>query len=337
MISGGNLTNVNYAGIGEQVKFIDTMKYYQHSLTALSMTITPKEKSSIKKVSQKYLKQHDDFRNVWQQLDFENRKNILELLAFGKGVIPYEKIKDFDSLSVVPENGDFFKKSEFFSELKNLSVSDSEYEDAQFFYKILPVRNLSNMNDLYNVQDVILLCKIFEHRVSFMHEMYDFNPRHCNLASTFSGGIERYKYKVIIALPTCLNIIQLFKKALIGGFSCVNTRVAFDTEIVLPNLSAKDMNNSNIDQSFKQCNRQDLKIGHRLELDGEECYIDRRIISKILKMDENNQYGQAITKPMPTGCIKEKRKFLAGKISIYLSKKSVSKIRSDIFIPSIIF
>ena len=29
-----------------------------------------------------------------------------------------------------------------------------------------------------------------------------------------------------------------------------------------------------------------------------------RVITKILKLDENNQYGFAMTKPMPTGCIK---------------------------------
>ena len=34
-------------------------------------------------------------------------------------------------------------------------------------------------------------------------------------------------------------------------------------------------------------------------------YHERHIISKILKMDENNQYGFAITKPIPTVCIKE--------------------------------
>ena len=30
----------------------------------------------------------------------------------------------------------------------------------------------------------------------------------------------------------------------------------------------------------------------------------KRVISKILKLDENNQYGHAMTKPLPTGCIK---------------------------------
>ena len=32
----------------------------------------------------------------------------------------------------------------------------------------------------------------------------------------------------------------------------------------------------------------------------------KRISSKILKKDENNQYGMAMTKPLPFGCIKMK-------------------------------
>ena len=31
----------------------------------------------------------------------------------------------------------------------------------------------------------------------------------------------------------------------------------------------------------------------------------KRVISEILKLDENNQYGNAMTKPMSTGCIKK--------------------------------
>ena len=31
----------------------------------------------------------------------------------------------------------------------------------------------------------------------------------------------------------------------------------------------------------------------------------KRFSSKIIKMDENNQYGMATTKPLPYGCIKK--------------------------------
>ena len=34
---------------------------------------------------------------------------------------------------------------------------------------------------------------------------------------------------------------------------------------------------------------------------------DKRIVSKMSKMDENNQYGNAMTKLLPTGSIKKAR------------------------------
>ena len=33
----------------------------------------------------------------------------------------------------------------------------------------------------------------------------------------------------------------------------------------------------------------------------------KRISSKIIKMDKNNQYGMAMAKPLPYGCIKKKK------------------------------
>ena len=37
-------------------------------------------------------------------------------------------------------------------------------------------------------------------------------------------------------------------------------------------------------------------------------YENKRISTKVLKMDENNQYGNAMTQPLPYGCIKNKWK-----------------------------
>ena len=60
-----------------------------------------------------------------------------------------------------------------------------------------------------------------------------------------------------------------------------------------------------IDQSFKAYKWNDLKVGYSLKLDGENKPKKRRVIAKILKLDENIQYGFAMIKPTPTGCIKE--------------------------------
>ena len=74
----------------------------------------------------------------------------------------------------------------------------------------------------------------------------------------------------MIALPTDADYVRVFEKALIGGFSCVNTRLAFDTEILI-----KDKGNE--------------KVLFNLNIDGKKQI--KRVSTKILKMDGNNQYG----------------------------------------------
>ena len=75
----------------------------------------------------------------------------------------------------------------------------------------------------------------------------------------------------------------MFEKTLIGGFSCLNTRLASDTEVLI---------NKNENE----------KVIFDLLIDGKNLI--KRISSKIIKMDENNQNGMAMTKPLPYGCIK---------------------------------
>lgn len=89
--------------------------------------------------------------------------------------------------------------------------------------------NLGDMNDLYNVEDTILLCEIFENRLQLMQDKYGYNPKKWNSVSTLSGRIERDMSKIIIALPTSNKVIDIFEKTLTGDFSYVNTRLAFDT------------------------------------------------------------------------------------------------------------
>ena len=62
----------------------------------------------------------------------------------------------------------------------------------------------------------------------------------------------------------------------------------------------------NIDESFQTYKDQNYKMGYNIKLDEDEVSNQRRVISKIIKFDENNQYGFAMTKPMPVGAIKEK-------------------------------
>ena len=47
------------------------------------------------------------------------------------------------------------------------------------------------------------------------------------------------------------------------------------------------------------------KVCYNIKLNDDKEYMKKRVITKILKLDENNQYGNGMTKPLPTGCIKK--------------------------------
>ena len=157
---------------------------------------------------------------------------------------------------------------------------------------------MGDLNDLYNTQDIILLSEIIESRFQAMQNTYGFNPRKCNSASSMSGCIEREMSKIILALPTKYDHVEIFEETVIGGFSCVNTRLAFDSQILLPNLADKiDLENNPMNKNFN------YKVVYNLKMNNEKT--KKRVITKILKLDENNQYGHGMTKPLPTGCIKD--------------------------------
>ena len=155
-------------------------------------------------------------------LSDSQKRQVLNIIVSGKGVIPYEKIISIDSLSLKPENGFFFSKDEFYSTLKGKDVSDEEYENSKKISALLKMRDLSDLNDLYNVQDIILLLEIMENRFHTMQEKTMYNPRKCNSASKLSGCIQREQAKIILALPKNNSLTD--EKTLTGGFSCVNTR-----------------------------------------------------------------------------------------------------------------
>ena len=135
-----------------------------------------------------------------------------------------------------------------------------------------------------------------------MHKTYGLNPKKCNSASAMSGFIEREMSKIILALPTKLDHVEIFEQTVTGGFSSVNSKLAFDTQILLPNLSKLkpnlDFENNPMRKDFN------YKVVYNLKR-GTNKTQKERVISKILKLDENNKYGNGMTKLLPTGCIKD--------------------------------
>ena len=134
------------------------------------------------------------------------------------------------------------------------------------------MRDLSDLNDLYNAQDVIILLEIIENRFQTMQDETGYNPRIINSASKLSRCIQREKSKCILALPVDNTQMEIFKKTLCGGFTSVNTILSFDTELLMLNLTKSDYYNMNTDQSFKAFRGDDLKVFYSLKLDDEKSF-----------------------------------------------------------------
>ena len=226
LIGGKNPTNVNFVFIKNQVKFIDTVKYFQQSLASLAASMTYEERENVKKSCRGFL------AKKLMHIKDDDEKWILDYLSSGKGTISYQMITDFDSLNIRPEK-DFFEHEKFYSHLKEENISTEEYENVKKFFNILKLETLGDLNRIYNFQDTAILCEIFESRSALLQKLFKYNPKKCNSASSFSGCVHRLKSKCRIVLPTIAKIIRVFEETVLGGYSCINTRMGFDSNLLL--------------------------------------------------------------------------------------------------------
>ena len=238
-IGGKCLTQANYGNIGGEIILIDSLKSYERSLGEFSSTLTEEEKNAVKKLTEKILNQYYYVCTIRPHLRIQKEDKISEIISDGKGIIPYEIIVDMKSFFITPDR-DFWEKTGFFSELKQSVVNDNDYEHSKYLYQTLKMKNLGDLNDLYNAQDVILLTEITESRFQTMQNTYGFNPGKCNSASSISGCIEREMSKIILTPPTKLEHAEIFEQTVIGIFSGVNTRLAFDFFFFYNNIVHKE-------------------------------------------------------------------------------------------------
>ena len=65
-----------------------------------------------------------------------------------------------------------FRKTEFFSLLKQENITENEYEKSKYIFETLKMRNFSDFNDLYNFQGVAILCEIVENRLVYAQKLW---------------------------------------------------------------------------------------------------------------------------------------------------------------------
>ena len=142
---------------------------------------------------------------------------------------------------------------------------------------------LSEFSDIYNFQDTTILYDIFENRAKKV--IFPYNPQKCNSPSSLSSCIHRFTSKGITALPTQAEVLELFEKTLIGGFTNVNMRLAFDSIILLPKNSQGQYN-------------ENLEAIYKIKNEVKNIFEDKGVVTKTFKMNGNNLYSNAMTKPL---------------------------------------
>ena len=77
------------------------------------------------------------------------------------------------------------------------------------------MRDPSDLNYLYNTQDVIVLLEVMENKFQTMQEKTTYNPRKFDSASKSSSRIQREMPKLILEFPTNKSIMERFEKTLV--------------------------------------------------------------------------------------------------------------------------
>ena len=151
-----------------------------------------------------------------------------KLLLVGKVSFHMKKLIQSTLCKNDPKTKFFFLKKNCLSRLRdNLLIKNTTIIQKNCFFFLLKMRNLSDLNDLYNVQDITLLMVIIENRFQETQNETGYNPKKISAASKLSGCIQREQPKCILALPNNNWHVKIFEKTLSEGFSSVNTRFSF--------------------------------------------------------------------------------------------------------------
>ena len=88
--------------------------------------------------------------------------------------------------------------------MKDSTISDQDYQNVKKFYTMLKLKNLGELNHVYNFQDIITLCEIFEQRSSHLQEILNIILADVTLQVASVGASIGTKVSVVLLFLLCL-------------------------------------------------------------------------------------------------------------------------------------
>ena len=182
-----------------EIRFIDSFKFLQTSLSNLVSNLQP-----------------DDFDNT-KKIFNENVK-----LLTRKGVYPYDYVSSLEKLSETQ----LPPKEEFYSKLNDEDITDDDYLHANNVWNTFNCKTMRDYHNLYLKSDVLLLSDVFENfRKTCLHH-YNLDPAHYYTSPGLAWDACLKETGQELELLRDYDMLMMFEKGIRGGISHISKRYA---------------------------------------------------------------------------------------------------------------
>ena len=275
MLTGKSSGSVDSIQISTQAVFRDSLKFLEDSLENLSNTATPNELKGIKSDTITVVLSHPHFNDVYQKMSNEKKEIAIKCLS-KKGAIAYDQFVTGGELLQT----ELPPKESFTSSLKMDEITDEMYSNIKEIWSLFEIKNLDQLNYLYNMSDVIILANIVNKRLYDLSKLFVYEPKHFASTTGFSSAALARHSRHILVNPTSYKLLNAFEMGVRGGYSSIPQRLAFDTAI-RPGPKITPYVYNSVTSTHEKYN----------------FYV------KTFKVDENNQYGMSMTRCLPTDAV----------------------------------
>ena len=185
--------------INFEIRFLDSFKFLQTSLSKLVSNLSKEDFYNIKTVFKK-------------NLDLLTRK----------GVYPYDYISSFEKLSETK----LPPKEAFYSRLYDEDITDEDYQHAINVWNTFKCQTLRDYHNLYLKTDVLLLADVFEKfRKTCLHH-YKLDPAHYYTSPGLAWDACLKETGQKLELLDNYDMLMMFEKGIRGGISHISKRYA---------------------------------------------------------------------------------------------------------------
>ena len=182
-----------------EIRFIDSFKFLQTSLSNLVNNLKPDDLHNTKKV-------------------FKSNTSLLTR----KGVYPYDYVSSLDKLSET----NLPPQDKFYSKLNDEEITDDDYKHAINVWNKFKCKTIRDYHDLYLKTDVILLADVFENfRLTCLHH-YKLDPAHYYTSPGLAWDACLKTTGQKLQLLDDYDMLMMIERGIRGGITHISKRYA---------------------------------------------------------------------------------------------------------------